>query len=49
MFFENLAPLNTRLRVQPRSVTVEKMAGIFTKRAWQPYVKGTLFINSAVS
>ena len=29
--------LNMRLRMQPRSVTVEKMAGIFTKHNWQPY------------
>ena len=25
------------LRMQPRSVIVEKMAGIFTKHNWQPY------------
>jgi len=35
--FENAVPLNMRLRMQPRSVTVDKMAGIFTKRIWQPY------------
>jgi len=35
MFFENPVPLNMRLRTQPRFVTVDKMAGIFTKRMWQ--------------
>jgi len=30
-------PLNMRLRMQHRSVTIDKMAGIFTKRIWQPY------------
>ena len=29
-------PLNMRLRMQLRSATVEKMAGIFTKCIWQP-------------
>jgi len=28
-------PLNMRLRMQPRSDTVEKLAGIFTKHIWQ--------------
>jgi len=37
MFFEKTVPLNMRLRMQPRFVTVEKMAGVFTKRKWQPY------------
>ena len=32
-------PLNLRLRLYPRSVTVGKMAGIFTKHIWQPYVR----------
>jgi len=32
MFFEIPVPLNTRLRMQPRLVTVDKMTGIFTKR-----------------
>jgi len=36
MFFENPVPLNMRLRMQPRFVTVDKMACIFTKRMWQP-------------
>jgi len=31
MLFENPVPLNMRLQVRPRSVTSEKMAGIFTK------------------
>jgi len=25
------------LRMQPKFVTLDKMAGIFTKRIWQPY------------
>jgi len=29
-------PLNMRLQMQLRSATVEKIAGIFTKRVWQP-------------
>jgi len=37
MLFDNPSSLNMRLRVQPRSVTVDKMAGIFTKRVWQSY------------
>jgi len=28
MFFENPVPLNTRIRMQPRFVTVDKMAGV---------------------
>jgi len=36
MSFENPLPLNMRLPMQPRSVTVNKMAGIFAKRIWQP-------------
>ena len=36
MFFENPVPSNMRLRMQPRFVTVDKMACIFTKRIWQP-------------
>jgi len=28
---------NMRLRMQPRSVTDDKMASTFTKRIWQPY------------
>jgi len=43
MLFENPAPLNMRLRVQPRSFTVEKMAGIFTKRIWLSYILITLW------
>jgi len=34
--FENPVPLNMRLQMQLRSATVKKMAGIFTKRIWQP-------------
>jgi len=30
--------LNMRLRMQFRSATVKKMAGIFTKLIWQPYL-----------
>ena len=37
IIFENPVRLNMRLRMQLRSATVEKMAGIFTKRIWQPY------------
>jgi len=37
MFFENPVPLNIRLRMQPRFVTVDKMTGTFTKRICQPY------------
>jgi len=36
ILLENPVQLNVRLRMQPRSVTVEKTAGIFTKRIWQP-------------
>ena len=36
--FENPVPLNMRLRMQPRFVTFDKMAGIVTKRIWQPYL-----------
>jgi len=31
---------NTRLRMQPRSVTVDKIAGIFTKHILQPNCAG---------
>jgi len=41
IFFENTVPLNMRLRMQPRFVTIDKMAGIFTKRIWQPYIRST--------
>jgi len=41
MFFENTVPLNMRLRMQPRFVIIDKMAGIFTKRIWQPYIRST--------
>jgi len=34
-FFDNPVPLNMRLRMQPRFVTVAKTAGIFRKRIWQ--------------
>jgi len=34
--FENPVPM--LLRMQPRSVTVDKESGIFTKRIWQPYL-----------
>jgi len=39
MLFEDTVPLNMHLpiRTQPGSVTVEIMAGIFTKRIWQSY------------
>jgi len=39
MLFENPVPCaikNMRLRMQPRSVTVDKMTGIFTNHTWQP-------------
>jgi len=36
MFFDKPVPSNMRSRMQPRFVTVDKMAGIFTKRIWQP-------------
>jgi len=39
MLFENPVPLNMRLRMQPRSATVGKMAGIFTKRIWEPQLE----------
>jgi len=42
MLFENPVPLNMRLRIQPRSVTFDNVAGIFTKRIWQPYQQFTL-------
>jgi len=39
MLFENTMPLNMHLPIttQRGSVAVETMAGIFTKRIWQPY------------
>jgi len=37
MLFENPAPLNMRLRMQLRSFTVDKMAGIFAKPIGQHY------------
>ena len=37
MLFDSSVLLNLRLRMQPRSVTVKKMAGIFTKRIRRPY------------
>jgi len=46
-FFENTVALNIRLRMQPRLVTVEKMADIFTKRIWQPYCR-LLFKNFCI-
>jgi len=36
MLFENPVPSNMRLQMQPKSVTVDSMAGIFAKRIWQP-------------
>jgi len=30
-----------RLQTLPKSVTVDKMAGIFAKRIWQPYISVT--------
>jgi len=39
MLFVNPVPLSMCLRMQPRSVTVDKMAGIFTKCIWQPYMQ----------
>jgi len=47
MFFENTVPLNMRLRMHPKFVTVEKMAGIFTKGIWQPYCR-PLFKNFCI-
>jgi len=43
MLFENPVPLNMHLRITTHlgSVTVEKIAGIFTKRIWQHYLKIT--------
>jgi len=41
MLFENPVPLNMRLRMQPRSVTFDKIAGVFTKRVCQPYSLST--------
>jgi len=38
ILFENPVPLNMHLRMHPRSATVEKMADIFTKRIFQPYL-----------
>jgi len=29
-------PLNMHLRIQPRSIAVDKMAGIFTRRILEP-------------
>jgi len=29
--------MHLRITTQPGSITLEKMAGIFTKRIWQPY------------
>jgi len=40
MLFENSVPLHMHLRMQPRCVTVNKMAVIFTKRIWQPCTLG---------
>jgi len=34
--FGNPVPSNMRLRMQPRSIIVDKMTGIFTKHIWQP-------------
>ena len=45
MFFENTVPM--RLRMQPKFVNVEKMAGIFTKRIWRPYCR-LLFKNFCI-
>jgi len=39
MLFENPISLNMRLQMQPGFVTVDKMAGMFTKRIWQPQLK----------
>jgi len=36
MLFEKPVLSNMRLRMHPRPVTVDKMAGIFIKRVWQP-------------
>jgi len=46
MLFENPVPLNMRLRMQPRSVIVNKLAGIFTKRIWQPSVQRWVYTLS---
>jgi len=42
MLFEKPVPSNMRLQIHPRSVTVDKMAGIFTKRIWQPYISNAV-------
>jgi len=34
-----------RVRMQSRSVTVDEMPGIFTKRIWQPYVQSRWIAN----
>jgi len=46
MLFENPVLLNMRLRMQPRSVKVANMAGIFAKRIWQPYDDGATLTNT---
>jgi len=38
MLFENPVPLNMRLRMQPRSVTFDRMASIFTKRTFPKFL-----------
>jgi len=40
MFSQNPVPLNMRLGMQHRPVTVVTMDGIFTKDIWQPHRKG---------
>jgi len=47
MLFENPVPLNMRLRMRPRSVTADKMPGIFAKRIWQPYYPSTCYTTLA--
>jgi len=45
ILFENTVLLNLCSGMQLRSATVEKTAGIFTKRIWQPYYFVSLITN----
>jgi len=44
MLFQNPVLINMHLQrtTQPGFVAAEKMAGIFTKRIWQPYKRKTI-------
>jgi len=42
LLFENHVPFNMHLRIKTQP-TVKKMAGIFTKRLWQPYPQNISF------